>query len=1553
VRIYLLDNYYTFEDRVNKVAPITVQYSIDNGTTWVEIGSVKHTDYTGYNRQSVTINGILPEAARTENTRFRIIQNENNDLNFGENAWELERFYLYRYIKSQIFSGTYSLNLQQASVSLGTLPKLRFAPGEALTIPYNVAGNFGSDIGFATILENNSTGEEHVVAYNDATGQVQLNTNIPVNLIDTYISANPNYFNLFVKPYQKTVAVDYPVLDFMEDLDDDAEDMIAIEGGTYNSTSDRYDMTQEGRRSILTKALPQVDGEFAYLEFYTWYSDLPYPTEAVFVEISYDGGNTFTVLDTILETGTNTIEIVAADITNETHVRWVQHENFGTNNEDWRLSNIEYMGSNSNIMPTSYYVAVNQSTDIEIEYPDHPADFTFNTQEDVIYSGETFTLELGSKLNRPQFSDQTEYIFYLGDGSGNVITDYTNGQEVILGTMTGLGTVDLTIPSTIFKDRYEILTTIQIDDPDSDKPFVYYTEDRLMYLDIYNPTLKTTVTSKEVYRGNEATVTWEVETSTVNAADYYFQLWLDEANYGTVDEGEIIYTQKGASTAITAVIPTGATTGSRNIEVLVTYDSLYQEGLQTILDAENDDEWRDIQNGSVNSNGIYFNSTTSTSNKAISQDFNMSLGGTVEFRVTYPETSVEFLPSHKIILEYSQNDGDTYDKLDEFPNENYKLGDGWENQKYYFAKGVLGDTVRFRIRRESPNYGQTYYIDDFTVTENSNEVPINTINDQISILSQSFELAPIPENICRGNSFNLDYEILGVFNEKATQTIQYQLNSGTWYDLGNDMLNILDGTGTFVVNMPEDLAGGDYGFRIKSSAPDISTMYSNPTEDEVYLIPQINFNGTTLDVDVDLCTPDAVNYTIDSPQDGFAYRARNVATGDWVSEEVISDGSNIVLTSETITEETEYEIVVTALSKDGELTCATGVLNDRITFNLTPQRTLFTHNGFDWVPVEEGYSLCEGSSITLQTSYYDKEGNYVLTNPTSVGWYRDDLTTAVASTISLSTFNQSGTYFAQVIDGACKYLTNTVEIEVLEKPEKPTIVSSGETTVCGGEFVSLTANEDHPYYKWYGGSNGTTELSGSSQNIDVRSDGVYRVVASNYPIEKSCLSAKSDPISVTVLEDPKTYIENGDGGTQLNENYFVSCGDEVILEVHDQPLTFSWMRNGQAMTSNSSADDIVATKTGYYKVVTLQEANGVTCRTTTDSIYVMVTEAVERPTITVTGDTKFCAGEGSATLTAPAGYAGYWWSGHTTMPDYEVESNIMNIQYTGNYEVAVVDANGCTSDYSNFVDILVVSKPDDYGNLSTLNYNNAVCGEQEAVIRLESVDTDRQYVYQLIDMASGLPSGDPVMITDAYNTDFVELTSATITENTEFGVLVSDADFDGCDVMINSSITINVNTAEIEVVGNRLYANDNGQDYQWYRNDEPIIGDRGTNDYLEVLDDADYKVEIRFSTSCTLMSTTVSGKGVTAIGDPIAESSVQLYPNPVIDKISLEMSNEYTGQLTIRVVNLVGQILIGNSADKSSQHFKSEINMQDLSSGVYFIHIISGENKVVKKIVKQ
>ncbi|EDM45444.1 hypothetical protein SCB49_06542 [unidentified eubacterium SCB49] len=79
--------------------------------------------------------------------------------------------------------------------------------------------------------------------------------------------------------------------------------------------------------------------------------------------------------------------------------------------------------------------------------------------------------------------------------------------------------------------------------------------------------------------------------------------------------------------------------------------------------------------------------------------------------------------------------------------------------------------------------------------------------------------------------------------------------------------------------------------------------------------------------------------------------------------------------------------------------------------------------------------------------------------------------------------------------------------------------------------------------------------------------------------------------------------------------------------------------------------------------------------------------------------------------------------------------------------------------------------------------------------------------------------------------------------------------------------------------------------------------------------------------------------------EAIALEKIKVYPNPV--KETLQISSSEMSLTSIEIVSLQGKVL-ATFTDALEQ-----INLSHLSSGVYFIRLISGENSVVKKFIKK
>lgn len=134
------------------------------------------------------------------------------------------------------------------------------------------------------------------------------------------------------------------------------------------------------------------------------------------------------------------------------------------------------------------------------------------------------------------------------------------------------------------------------------------------------------------------------------------------------------------------------------------------------------------------------------------------------------------------------------------------------------------------------------------------------------------------------------------------------------------------------------------------------------------------------------------------------------------------------------------------------------------------------------------------------------EGNAVfLTAPSGFAEYRWSNGSATRQVV----VTQSGKYAVQVgANGCLSPASDSVVVNAIPLPSKPTITISGSTTICGAGTVELRGPDGFTY-QW---SNGAT-----TQAITVTQTGAFflRVLSSG-----SCLSAASETVVVTFLPEP-------------------------------------------------------------------------------------------------------------------------------------------------------------------------------------------------------------------------------------------------------------------------------------------------------------------------------------------------------------------------------------------------------------------------------------------------
>ncbi len=222
--------------------------------------------------------------------------------------------------------------------------------------------------------------------------------------------------------------------------------------------------------------------------------------------------------------------------------------------------------------------------------------------------------------------------------------------------------------------------------------------------------------------------------------------------------------------------------------------------------------------------------------------------------------------------------------------------------------------------------------------------------------------------------------------------------------------------------------------------------------------------------------------------------------------------SGAISATQTVTENNMVEM--TAMSADG---CGVQAQAVEVVVYPTPEVN---------IQALGNTSLCTGSSVEIISS--QSEGNL---------WNNDE----VSGSIIVS---ESGLYSTTYTDNnGCTAVSNEINVIVSDAPA-PTLSASGNTDICSGENVNLTASTSETYTWYLNGSVISNETNGS---LIATEAGSYTVEVTN---ADACNGTGiSSPIFVTVTETPTAdfsaiinnlgvqFLNNSTGATEYNWNF--------------------------------------------------------------------------------------------------------------------------------------------------------------------------------------------------------------------------------------------------------------------------------------------------------------------------------------------------------------------------------------------------------------------------------
>jgi len=330
-------------------------------------------------------------------------------------------------------------------------------------------------------------------------------------------------------------------------------------------------------------------------------------------------------------------------------------------------------------------------------------------------------------------------------------------------------------------------------------------------------------------------------------------------------------------------------------------------------------------------------------------------------------------------------------------------------------------------------------------------------------------------------------------------------------------------------------------------------------------------------------------------------------------------------------------------------------------------------------------------------------------------------------------------------------------------------------------------------------------------------------------------------------------------------------------------------------------------------IVAITNANGCT---DIDTVIVMVVP-LPSPSITPSGATSFCTG-GSVTLTSGLA-SSYLWSTsvNDTLPSITVSTS-------GTYSVSITNGNGCSSTATQTVTVFglppIDAGPNDTACLST----NATLLATGGV----------SYVWSPAGSLSDPNIANPI---------------AGPTSTTTYTVVGTATG--GCTNIDSVTVTVvgNPGLPSVAEVLDSLMCSPSYTAYQWYFNGVAIPG--ATSQNYNFTANGNYYVEVFNVLGCSTVSAVFA---VNDVGVSEYEKAILLsiYPNPTSNDVTMEYLLQKPENVKINLMNIAGQLIFAEQINALAGKNKMTISLAEYTAGIYYLQIITNENLVTKKLVK-
>ena len=561
-----------------------------------------------------------------------------------------------------------------------------------------------------------------------------------------------------------------------------------------------------------------------------------------------------------------------------------------------------------------------------------------------------------------------------------------------------------------------------------------------------------------------------------------------------------------------------------------------------------------------------------------------------------------------------------------------------------------------------------------------------------------------------------------------------------------------------------------------------------------------------------------------------------------------------------------------------------------------------------------GFELSNGS---IKVEVVGGTPNY------SYEWF-DGSGDSIATGVTELTNLAAGTYNFTVIDAkGCSFTKEFVvtQPDLLEVTLSRTSIISCNGANDGSLLATVTGGVSGYTCEWF--EEGNSAVLATTWNLtDLGPGNYYAVITdSNSNTVTSSVYSLVEP-TVLELSLSSDYVDCGTGN-DWTINTTVTGGTA--------PYVYLW--NTGANTAN--LDNVVA---GTY-VVTVVDANG--CKIN-QSITLTAPDALSIESEVVTNPTCFEGNDGSISINVIGGTPPYqyeWTNGDITQLSQGLSA--------GQHEVIITDSKGCTTSK-----VFTIENPAQIE--LNLGEDVTLCQGQNYILD-GRIENGESYSWT---SSNGFTSNEAVV---------------EITEEGIYKVIAINNQ--GCQV--EDVIEIKRSTEDISanfLMSSQVYTNEvfvavNVSDpvpdeLDWILPPEAIIKEVN-NSFAEIsfAEEGEYEITLytkkgdceAFLTKKVLVlerDFDDSGNGDSSVDSSPKIQDLIIYPNPSSGVFALEVDLKEVSPISVKIFTLVGNDMIDYKKMENESEYKIDYNL-NLTTGLYFVVLESGNERIVKKIIIQ